>query len=400
MEHEASFLTHATFDEKWRQTAIGRYFRNIRTIILIILTLSAAGLATFFSLPRELNPSIEIPIVMVSTIYPGASPEDIENLVTIPLEDAVSGLSDTTSVTSSSQAGSSFITLEFASNVDPDKAKADVQSAVDSVSGLPEDAETPSVQKMDFEHQPALVFAVSGADPATLRNFTDVLEERLKDLPEIESVDLANNQPQEVVVSLLPELLSRYQLDPRTVSDSVSAALGSFPGGSLSSDHNTFSLAVDRQALSVEDLRNTPLRLNDTPLRLGQIATIEERGANNTSSALYATPDVAPQKAVTFSVFKTDSADTQAAVTAANDVFQKTNEEHGNHFTQSVTFDSGKEISKSFFQLFRDFSITVGLVFLVLILFFRPAPIHRSLSGHSPDVPYYVPHHGIGRYLH
>jgi multidrug efflux pump subunit AcrB len=78
MEKESSFFDRLTFDPKLNKSFISGYFRSTRTIILIVLTLSGAGLATFFSLPKELNPNIQIPIVFVATPFPGAGPEDIE----------------------------------------------------------------------------------------------------------------------------------------------------------------------------------------------------------------------------------------------------------------------------------------------------------------------------------
>src|SRR5688572_28872824 len=89
---------------------ISKYFSNIRTIILIVLTLVGAGIVVFYSLPKELNPSIKIPIVNVVTVYPGASPSDVKELITVPLEDSVTGLSGLTKSTSSSQEGISVIT--------------------------------------------------------------------------------------------------------------------------------------------------------------------------------------------------------------------------------------------------------------------------------------------------
>jgi HAE1 family hydrophobic/amphiphilic exporter-1 len=369
MEHEASFLDRVTFNERWRKTAIARYFGSVRTIILVILTLSLAGGVTFFSLERELNPSIKIPLVTVSTAYPGASPEDVESLVTIPLEDAVSGLSDATSVTSSSQPGFSNITLEFSSTVDPDKAKADVQSAVDNAS-LPEDAENPRVQTIDFENQPVVTFALSGGNQEDLSRFSSILKDRLDDLPLIERVTLSDDQPKEIVIELSPEAIASYGLDPHAISDAVSTALASFPGGTLSSGGNTFALSEDRAAFSVDDLRRLPLSVSGSIVSLGEVSDIREQAGQNTPGAFYATRDLAPVPAVNFSVFKTDAADTGQAVTAVTEAFEKANQEYGGGFQRAVTFDSAKEIHKSFFQLFRDFSITVGLVFLVLILFF------------------------------
>ena len=131
MEKESSFLERLTFDERLKETPIAQYFGNIRTIVLIVLTLTGAGLATYFSLPRELNPNIQIPIVFVATPFPGAGPEDVETLVTIPLEDAVNGLSGVEKVSSVSQENISTLNIEFGSGTDPEKAKQDIQSAID-----------------------------------------------------------------------------------------------------------------------------------------------------------------------------------------------------------------------------------------------------------------------------
>jgi multidrug efflux pump subunit AcrB len=134
------------------KTGITGYFSRIRIVILIALILSGAGLASYATLTKELNPNIQIPIVFVTTILPGSDPEDMEQLITIPIEDALENLSDVTKTTSTSQESVSHITLEFASGTDPDKAKNDVQSALDSVTVLPKDAKKPNVQVLEFQN--------------------------------------------------------------------------------------------------------------------------------------------------------------------------------------------------------------------------------------------------------
>ena len=186
MEKESSFLDRLTFDQGLNRTMIASYFKNIRTIILIVLTLTLAGLTTFFSLPRELNPNIQIPIVFVSTFFPGAGPEDVEKLVTIPLEDAVSGLSGVQKVSSVSQENISTLNIEFSSGTDPEQAKQDVQSALDSVNDLPQDAEDSKIQVLDFQNQPVLTFVLTGSvDDASLNRLADTLEDRMQDLSSV-----------------------------------------------------------------------------------------------------------------------------------------------------------------------------------------------------------------------
>lgn len=85
------------------QSGIAGYFSRIRIVSLIALILSGAGLASYATLTKELNPNIQIPIVFVTTVFPGTDPEDMEQLVTIPLEDALENLSGVTKATSTSQ---------------------------------------------------------------------------------------------------------------------------------------------------------------------------------------------------------------------------------------------------------------------------------------------------------
>lgn len=275
MEKETSFLERLTFDEKLHDTFIAGYFKNIRTIILVVLTLTGAGLATFLSLPRELNPNIQIPIVFVSTVFPGAGPEDIEQLVTIPLEDAVSGLSGVQKSSSTSQENISTLSIEFSSGTDPEKAKRDVENAIDTVTTLPTDAETPKVQVLDFQNQPVLNFVLSGeGDPASLTRFSDLLEERLKDLSGVEKVSLSYRKNEEISLILKPEVLAERNLRPLSVAQSIDTALRNYPAGNLSTQETSFALTQSTGARSIEELRALPLLIGGDIVPLGDIATL------------------------------------------------------------------------------------------------------------------------------
>lgn len=371
MEKESSFFDRLTFDPKLNKSFIAGYFRSTRTIILIVLTLSGAGLATFFSLPKELNPNIQIPIVFVATPFPGAGPEDIENLVTIPIEDAVSGLSGVQKVSSTSQENMSTLSIEFVSGTDPQKAKEDVQSAVDGVTDIPKDAETPKVQVLDFQNQPVMTFAVSGeTDTDTLKSFSNLLESRLKDLPNVEKVSVAYRNDPDVVIVLKPEILRAKHLDIAAIAREIQTAISNYPAGNLSTDATTFALTQKTTARSVEELRALPLTLGGEILPLGEVATVREAPESNVSEAYYADARITGKRAVTFSVFKTDEADATETVQSILAASSKLNETYRNQFVIEAVFDGAKEIKKSFDQLFHDFALTIFLVFTLLFVFF------------------------------
>src|SRR5579859_1711950 len=166
---ETSYLHNLHFDEKLKKSMIFKYLTNLRLVILVVLVVIGAGIYSFFTLPRTLNPEINIPIVTVVTTLPGAGPKDVESLVTIPLEDGVSGITGVKTVTSNSNNSVSVIQLQFNDGVDPDKAQRDTQSAVNNVTTLPKDAQTPVVKKIDFSHQPVWVFNLETThDPGSL----------------------------------------------------------------------------------------------------------------------------------------------------------------------------------------------------------------------------------------
>src|SRR5579864_9039822 len=114
-----SYLKQLKFDPKLNKSLIAGYLRNPRLVILIVLIAVTFGVWSFMILPRVLNPAINIAIVTVSTSLPGAGPDDVESLLTIPLEQSISNVADIDTMDSTSQNSQSEITIQFLSGVDP-----------------------------------------------------------------------------------------------------------------------------------------------------------------------------------------------------------------------------------------------------------------------------------------
>ena len=152
---------------------ISSYLANIRLVALIIIGIILVGAFSYTNLPRRLNPEVNIPFVIVNTILPGANPDDIERLITIPLEDALTTVENTAGISSTSTDNLSTIAIEFSGNTDPDKATNDVRRAVDTVTSLPSDALAPRVNQVNIEDQPVWTFTLTGKpnQRATLMRF-------------------------------------------------------------------------------------------------------------------------------------------------------------------------------------------------------------------------------------
>jgi len=353
-------------------SGIIRYFSRIRIVSLIALILSGAGLTSYITLTKELNPNIQIPIVFVTTILPGTDPEDMEQLVTIPLEDGLENLSGVTKTTSTSQESVSHITLEFASGTEPDKAKNDVQSALDSITTLPKDAEKPNIQVLDFQNQPSLILAITDRDGerASLEHFADTLKETIKDVPGIERVSLGYRNDPVAHVALTPELVDTYRLSIPGLGSTIGSALDNHPSGSLRTEDTKYTLGIEKLADSLDDLRLLPISLGDTVVPLGSVAKITDRAPTGSTEAFFANRDTPPVPAILVSIFKSDSADTRTTVDSVLTTADSLSERTGGRITIAALFDGGQEISKSFDQLLHDFLLTFLLVFLVLLTFF------------------------------
>lgn len=371
MSYTKNFFERLNFDPSLRESRVSRYFQSLRSLILITATLALAGVAMFIALDKELNPDIQIPTVIVSTVYPGAGPSDIESLITIPIEDAVSGLSDVTRVSSNSQENFSSVVIEFSSTMDPEKAKEEVQNAVDKVNDLPEAAETPSVEVIDFTNQPVLLMALSApGHESLLPGAADDLKERLREIPAVEKVTLSYRRDPEVSVTVTPERLLQYGLSLETLGRTLSATLQNAPAGTIASDHTMLSLSQEEPLLTVDSLRSLPLSLGGTILPLETVATVSEGEKPGTVPAFTMSRDSGMTRAIFFALYQTDSADTQETVTAIDAAIATFQKEATITFAVSTYFDGAREIKKSFDQLEHDFLVTFSLVGLVLLLFF------------------------------
>jgi len=190
--------------------------KNANTVKLIIALLTIGGLMSYIGMPREAFPDVAAPEVFVTTPYPGNSAEDIENLVTRPLETEFKKIKGIDEIKSTSKAGFSSIDVKFTFDVDPDKALADVKDKIDDAMGnkewpkdLPQD---PRAMKLDFsELKPIMNVNISGDyTPEKLKKYAEYLQDQIEQLPQISAADIRGVQDKEVEIAVdLNQMISR-----------------------------------------------------------------------------------------------------------------------------------------------------------------------------------------------
>lgn len=370
-EQSKSYFERIKFDPKMWGSAVGRYITNMRLVILLTVAIIIAGAVSYTQIPKRLNPEIKIPIINVVTVLPGASPADVESLVTEPLENEIRSLTGIDTIQSVSQNNVSVISTQFLSSVDGDKAKEDVQSAVDSVSTLPSDAQTPSVTLLDFEDQPVWIFALSsqsGDIPGAMQVAKE-LKVKLEDLSRIDRVTLNGYEETEIAVIVDPVRVSNLGINPMLLSGAVRSSIASYPAGSISTGNNSFSLTIDPLVSDISGLRNMQINVAGTVLTLGDVATVMERPKRDNRPSYLTDASGSARRVIVLDVYKTKSANIDQAAAAAEEEAEKVVAGYGNRFYITTLINYGEEINDQFSDLLGEFRSTIILVFATLLIF-------------------------------
>lgn len=365
-----SYLNSLAFDTKLFSSIQARYIAQVRFVILLIISICLLGVVSFFQLPRRLNPEIKIPIVTVVTALPGGTPEDIESLITIPFEDKLNSIKGIDTLTSVSSENVSAISLLFTSDTDPDKARNDVDKAIASVQDVPDDATTPSVNVLDFDDQPFWSFVIyTDGDDASLMSFGKKLEKAIDDIPKVGRVVAAGDDKEYIQVLFKPEKLSEYNLDPFSLSQAIKAQTHSYPAGSVKTDTSSYAFAIDAQLQTIEDIRSLRINTAQHSIKLGDIAVVSLKSRKDEPVSLFTDKKKSPSRSISFFVYKTSSADIDAAAADTKIVVDRLLAQENGLIKLKTTQNTADDIATQFNDLFGEFRSTLILVFGLLFVF-------------------------------
>ena len=210
--------------------------RRPLTMLMIILGLVVMGYRALSLLQVDRFPKVDLPFVSIVTVYPGASPNDVEDLVVKPIEDAVAGIAGIDTLTSQSGEGLGVVVVQFVEGTNGNQAAIDVERQVATVRGqLPTDAHDPSIIKADINAIPIMQVVLSGPqDPGELYDLAqNTLKPRLQTVPGVASVNVAGGREREIRVNVDPLKLAHFDLTLDSVQQSLSANNVTLPAGSV-----------------------------------------------------------------------------------------------------------------------------------------------------------------------
>ena len=252
---------------------------NMLMIIIIVF-----GLYAWINLPRELTPEISVQGVVVTTLYPGASPEEVEKLVTAPIEDAIEeSVNKVDLLLSTSSEGRSVIFVDFEeiSDRDFDKELENLRTAVDQVNALPEEIlDEPRVEEFNTSFGlPVLTIVVGGSISETqMREIAENLKDEILDIKNIASVRIAGLREREIWVEVNPDRLRAYQLPIATVITALRTSNLNLPAGTMELGDTEFMIRTIGEFTHLDAIGETLITVQPTgvPLRLKDVATISD----------------------------------------------------------------------------------------------------------------------------
>ena len=242
---------------------ITAYALKHRMTVYVFVGISIiSGTLAYLSLPREASPDIAIPVIIVRTPYIGASPQDVENLVTRPIEKELQAIENVKVIRSASVEGASSITVEFHPNVDIDDAFQRVKDKVDLAKPeLPNDADDSAVFEINFSNIPMMLVALSGDyGLVRIKKIAEDLADQIETIPGILEVRVTGGLEREVKVDVDPDRLIAYKLAIQDVIDAIRRENLTLPGGSVDMGAYKYTVRVPGELETVSQIGDLPIK--------------------------------------------------------------------------------------------------------------------------------------------
>jgi len=245
---------------------------------LLMVGIVVVGLLTAFRLPLELFPSIQLELVTVTTVYPGASAEDIEQLVTIPIEDELNDIDGVKVVRSTSSEGRSYVVAELEAGEDIKKVAQDVRSDITEIRNkLPDDIEEPAIEEVEA-NMPIISVSIAGdVNREVLRKYALDLRDELEIIKGVDNVVTSGLGDPVFWIKVYPTKLKQYNISIEDIARVVDQKNLDFPAGSFKQQELEYLVRSKGRIQSVGDLNDLPVKTSPTGkhIYLQDIAVIE-----------------------------------------------------------------------------------------------------------------------------
>lgn len=363
---------------------------NKTSIFILTIILSALGIFTYNSLPKEQFPDIVIPNIIVSTVYPGTSPTDMENLITRHIEKEIKSVSGVRRMTSNSVQDFSMVIVEFNSGVSVTDAKQKVKNAVDKAKrDLPSDLSVygdPQVDDIDFSEIPMLNINLSGDfELEKLKKYADDLKDRCEELSAVSKVQIVGAPEREIQVDADMYKMGVAKVSMSDIDGAIARENMIISGGEIPMNNMKRSIKVDGEFTSVEQIKNIIVQsANGESIYLKDLATVTD-GYKEKGS--YARLD--GKNVISVNVIKRagqNLIETSDKVRAIVADMQQT--KFPSQLKISITNDMSKQTRSTLTDLLN--TIIIGFILVTLILMFFMGTTNAIFVGLSVPLSVFI----------
>jgi len=351
----------------------GYFIKNRRMAIMLGLIFMVAGMYSFTQIPRESNPEVEIPLGIVMTSYPGASPLEVSEQVTFEIEQKIKSLTDLKKMTSSSSEGSSVITVEFEAYADVDDSIRKLKDKVDEAKpGLPSDANDPVVQELSYADEPIVTYSFFGDLPyAQLLDVVKDVQDEIEILKGVQSANIAGERSNHILVSVREDDMVQFGLNLRAIGHAINSYHLNSPVGNIEIDDLQYRVRISAEQENAQRIGDIPiLSSNGAIIYVKDVADISEEFEEETTLSRVSVNGSPSFQAISISVVKKTGANilkTADEMLAILDSMQL-----NGSIPESVEYiavsDMADFVQKDFNRLMRNAVATIALIFMMLFL--------------------------------
>lgn len=341
---------------------------NATSIYIFIAIIVATGGMIYQGLPKELYPDVVVPTISIVTIYPGATPVDIENLITKPLEKQVKSLKGVKKVTSNSLSDVSIMTVEFGTDLDPTECKQRVTDAVDKgKKDLPSDLDNdPQIQEFDINELPIMNINLAGDIPLSqIKDYAEDLQDRIESMKEITRVDIIGGLEREIQINVDLYKMTNSGITLMDIENAVQRENLNVSGGEVRVDKMRRNLRVAGEFRDPKKIEDMVIRsFTGTTVFLKDIATVEDAFAEKQDFAHLDNKSV-----ITLNVIKRSG---ENLIEATDEIYKVIDEYKATQFPEGlnvkVTGDTSEKTRVQLHELLN--TVILGFIFVVFVLMF------------------------------
>ncbi len=337
----------------------------------LVVVLMAVGFLSLTKMSVDLFPNVTFPVVMVQTTWTGSGPEEVETLVSRPLEDQISTVAGIKTLSSTNTDGVSLVVAEFVIGTDIKDAEQQVRARVATAKRiLPVDIDEPIIRRIDPADQPIVIIALtSDLPPAQLFELADkTVRPRIEQVAQVGLVQVTGGREREIHVDLNRKKLRQYELSASGVAARISSAGLNVPAGKVNNAATELTFRTLGQFAAVSDINNIVVSFfgNDVPVKVSDVARINDTIKDEDSRAY-----VNGRKSIFLQVFRQSGANTIAVADAVKKRITEINEEFKAKKIEgsiSVVRDGAQPIRANVLDV--EESIGIGIILTILVVYF------------------------------